>query len=454
MRINRKDIPKPGDKPNFFLPNIEEFVTPNSFKVVFVRKENLPIIRFSYLNEIGSMNDPENQKGLANLFGMVLDEGAGGLNAIELKEEFQLLGTNFSINTNKDSTSLSFLCLKENFERSLELVNLILNEPEFEEQSFAREKGKILTSLQQVQDSADVIADLAFENLLFDRKEPYAFPAAGYPEHINKLTKDNIVNYYGNVFKNSAPYLVVVGDVEKDKLAQIIDNKLLPITNHVESNSLNENFNSKKTKIYFVDKKDSVQSEIRVGHLTGRRNEKDFYSKVLLNTVLGGQFTSRLNLNLRENKGYTYGVHSSFSYHKYAGSFYITTSVETKYTEAAINEIISEMEKIRQGVTEDELNFAKSSITKNFPSNFETYGQITNNLSSKIKHSLPDNYFDNYLNKISDVTIDEIKDSALKNVLPDNAVILVVGDKEKILLQLKDLKFGGVTEVGIFGQEL
>ena len=127
MIVNRKEIPKPGNEPKFSLPKIEEFKTSNSFNIIFVHKDNLPIIKFLYISEIGSRIDPENKKGLGNLFGMVLDEGAGGLNAIELKEEFQLLGTNFSINTNKDSTSLSLLSLKENFERSLELVNLILN---------------------------------------------------------------------------------------------------------------------------------------------------------------------------------------------------------------------------------------------------------------------------------------------------------------------------------------
>ena len=454
MIVNRKEIPKPGNEPKFSLPKIEEFKTSNSFNIIFVHKDNLPIIKFLYISEIGSRIDPENKKGLGNLFGMVLDEGAGGLNAIELKEEFQLLGTNFSINTNKDSTSLSLLSLKENFERSLELVNLILNEPEFAEQSFKREKGKILTSLQQVQDFADITADLAFDSLIFNRNEPYAYPTEGYPEHINNLSVKNLLDLYKDIFKKSESRLIVVGDIAKDKLGQIVDDKLVPLKNHIDIIGEEGSVKKDKTKIYFVDKKDSVQSEIRIGHLTLKRSENDFYSKVILNTILGGQFTSRLNLNLREDKGYTYGVHSSFSYHKYAGSFYVTTSVATKYTGAAISEIINELKNIHQGVTKDELIFAKSSITKSFPSNFETYGQIASNLSSKIKHSLPGNYFDKYLNKISDVTIDELIALALKNIRPENAVIMIVGDKEKILPQLKNLKFGEVTEVGIFGQEL
>ena len=332
MNVNRKEIPKPGNEPKFSLPKIEEFKTSNSFNIIFVHKDNLPIIKFLYISEIGSRIDPENKKGLGNLFGMVLDEGAGGLNAIELKEEFQLLGTNFSINTNKDSTSLSLLSLKENFERSLELVNLILNEPEFAEQSFKREKGKILTSLQQVQDFADITADLAFDSLIFNRNEPYAYPTEGYPEHINNLSVKNLLDLYKDVFKKSESRLIVVGDIAKDKLGQIVDDKLVPLKNHIDIIGEEGSVKKDKTKIYFVDKKDSVQSEIRIGHLTLKRSENDFYSKVILNTILGGQFTSRLNLNLREDKGYTYGVHSSFSYHKYAGSFYVTTSVATEYT--------------------------------------------------------------------------------------------------------------------------
>ncbi|MCH7828030.1 MAG: insulinase family protein [Bacteroidetes bacterium] len=454
MIVNRNNIPKPGNEPKFSLPKIEEFKTSNSFNIIFVHKDNLPIIRFLYISEIGSRIDPENQKGLINLFGMVMEEGAGGLNAIELKEEFQFLGTNFSIGTNKDSTSLSFLSLKENFERSLELVNLILNEPEFAEQSFRREKGKILTSLQQVQDSADITADFAFDSIIFNRNEPYAYPTEGYPDHINNLSIKYLMDLYKNIFKKTEPNLIIVGDISKDKLEQIVDDKLVPFKNHIDIIGSEINVSKVKTKIYFVDKKDSLQSEIRIGHLSLKRSENDFYSKALLNTILGGQFTSRLNLNLREDKGYTYGVHSSFSYHKYAGSFYVTTSVATEYTGSAISEIINEMKKIHQGVTKNELIFAKSSITKSFPSNFETYGQIASNLSNKIKHSLSNNYFANYLNKISDVTIDELINVALKNILPEYSVILIVGNKEKILPQLKDLKFGEVIEVGIFGQEL
>lgn len=452
-KLNREFIPKPFLKGSFSLPKIEEFETSNSYKIIFVHKKNLPIVRFSYVLELGSRFDPADKKGLANLFGMVLDEGAGGLNSLELKEEFQLLGTNFSLNTTKDSISFSFLSLKENFGRSLDLVNLILNEPNFSEKDFEREKRKVLTSHQQIQDSSEIIADICFDSLVF-KNNNYAFPSIGVKEHISKLSLNDLKKYFKNNFKKAIPYLIIVGDIERDDLLNTVENKFLSIkgTNAaVNKSNISE---IKKTQIYIVNKKGSVQSEIKIGHLNNKRSEKDFYSKVLLNTIFGGQFSSRLNHNLREEKGYTYGIHSGFDYYKDATAFNISTSVSSENTGNAIKEIINEMNKIQNGVTNEELKFAKSSISKRFPLNFETYGQIASNISNKIKYNLPNNYFNDYLKKINKVSSDEIKTAAVKNFHPKKSVILVVGDKEKILPQLERLKLGNIIEVGIFGNKL
>ena len=452
-KLNREFIPKPFVKGSFSLPKIEEFETSNSYKIIFIHKKNLPIIRFSYVLELGSRFDPANKKGLANLFGMILDEGAGGLNSLELKEEFQLLGTNFSLNTTKDSISFSFLSLKENFGRSLDLVNLILNEPNFSDKDFEREKRKVLTSHQQIQDSADIIADICFDSLVF-KNNNYAFPSIGVKEHIEKLTLTDLKKYFKNKFKKTIPYLIIVGDIERDELLNSVENKFLSIKGPNEAVNKSNILELKKTQIYIVNKKGSVQSEIKIGHLNNKRSERDFYSKVLLNTIFGGQFSSRLNHNLREQKGYTYGIHSGFYYYKDATAFNISTSVSSENTGNAIKEIISEMNKIEDGVTTEELKFAKSSICKRFPLNFETYGQIASNVSNKIKHNLPNNYFNDYLKKINKVTLDEIKKAAVKNIHPNKSIILVVGDKEKIEKQLVDLNFREIIKVGIFGNKL
>jgi len=453
IKLKRISAPKPQKISPFSLPKIEELQITNINKIIYVQKKNLPIVRFSYVLELGSRFDPADKKGLANLFGMVLDEGAGRLNALELKEKFQMLGTNFSINTSKDSVSFSFLSLKENFSKSLYLINLILTKPNFSEKDFEREKSKILTSHQQIQDSADYIADISFDSLIFENNS-YAFPTIGIKDHLTKLSLQDIKVYYKNIFKKAIPYLIIVGDLEKENLARAVQTKFGPIRQYNSIKKMDKISGQKKTQIYFVNKKGSVQSGIRIGHINNKRNEKDFYSKTLLNTIFGGQFSSRLNLNLREKKGYTYGIHSSFDNYKDASVFNISTSVSSENTANAIGEIIGEMEKIRKGVTKEELSFAKSSISKRFPSNFETYGQIASNISSIIKHNLPNNYFNDYLKKINKVTLNEVKNTAVKNIHPKKSIILVVGDKEKILTQLEKLKLGKITEVGIFGDKL
>jgi len=453
IKLKRNSVPKPQNTPLFSLPKIEELRTTNSCKIFYVHKKNLPIVRFSYVLELGSRFDPKYKKGLANLFGMVLDEGADGLNALELKEKFQLLGTNFSLNTSKDSVSFSILSLKENFSKSLDLVSLILNKPNFSKKDFEREKNKVLTSHQQIKDSADYIADISFDTLVFINNS-YAFPTIGVKDHITKLSLQDIKSYYKNIFKKAAPYLIVVGDIEKDNLVSIIQTKFAPIRQNNSIKKPAKILKGTKTQIYFVNKKGSVQSEIRIGHINNKRIEKAFYSKSILNTIFGGQFSSRLNLNLREKKGYTYGIHSGFDNYKDASVFNISTSVSSENTGNAIREIIVEMHKIQKGVTKNELSFAKSSISKRFPSNFETYGQIASNISSKIKYNLPDNYFNDYLKKINKVTLNELKNAAVNNIHPKKSLILVVGDKEKILPQLEKLKLGKITEVDIFGNKL
>ncbi|HED07532.1 MAG TPA: insulinase family protein [Ignavibacteria bacterium] len=452
MTLDRKIIPKPNKQSRFLLPKIIEFKIGEFLNVHFVQKNNLPIVRFGLISDVGSTIDPNGKKGLANLFSMLIDEGAGKFDSMQLKEQFQILGTNLSIGASKDSCSFSFLTLKENFDRSLELLNLILNEPNFKEDEFKKEKDKLLTGIQQIKDSPDDIADLAFDSLIFNNTSSYSYPTSGYAENVESITLDDVKNFYKSIFLQSSINIVVVGDIAKEELENKIRKFITPWKSTIKKKSKNIFVVDTKTKIYFADKKESVQSEIRVGHITCKRNETDFYSNALLNTILGGQFSSRINLNLREDKGYTYGAHSGFNYYKNAGYFYVTTSVEGKFTSAAIKEILFEMKKIKKGVTEEELTFAKSSIIKRFPLNFETYGQIASNLTNKIEHNLSISYYNNYVKNISNVDNQMIKNSAENFIRPDNAVIMVVGDKKNILPQLEDLNKYEVIEVDNYGK--
>lgn len=454
LKIDRTKKPQVISEIDFTLPEIERFKLQNGLDVVYVRKETLPIMKFILLAEAGSKFDPDGKKGLANLFCRVLDEGAGKYSSTDLSEEFDLIGSSFGIQCHNDNVHITLQTLTENIERALELLSLVLFEPHLDEKSFLREQRKVLTSLQQLNDSPDEIADLVFDRKLFNGSNPYSSPVYGFPGDVKNISLNDIKSFYQENINPENSALVVVGDLPGSSLKEKL-NKYFSNWKPGKKTSIKiSQKESGKRKLFIVHKEGSVQSEIRIGHTTDLRSKGDFFERLILNHILGGQFSSRINLNLRENKGYTYGAHSSFSYYKSGAGFHVSTSVGSGNTGNAITEIIKEMNGIKSGITKEELDFAKSSITLRFPGNFETYGQIAGNLVSLIIHSLPDNHFDSYLSDLNSKMISDINETAKKYIHPDNLIIVVVGDKKLILQQLEDLGVSEIIELDIWGNQI
>jgi zinc protease len=205
------------------------------------------------------------------------------------------------------------------------------------------------------------------------------------------------------------------------------------------------------SKFYFIHQENAAQSEIRIGHLSNKRTEPDYFAKSIANSVLGGQFSSRLNLNLREAKGFTYGIHSTFIYYKNVGYFEISTSVNGKDTAESISEINKELAGIKLEISDNEIDFVKSYFIKRFPATFETNSQIVNSLSNLVKFSLPENYFDNYIQNISNCSKAEIEKSIIEHFRQDELIYLVVGDKEVVIPQLKQITNLEIIELDVEG---
>ncbi len=452
--IERNNKPLPAGEINFSLPGIHKFKNANGLQVLFIEKKKLPIIQINLLFNAGSKFDPEGKKGLANLLAMCIDEGAGKYDALQLSDEFDILGTHFNINTTEDNIYFSIQSLSEHFHRSIELLSDVINKPRFDEQDFERERRKISVRILQIKDEPDEIADLVFDHVVFGKQSPYAFPIIGYEDNIKNINLSDIKNYYKEFLHPTNSALIVVGNTSKEE----IEKELNVLFNGKEKGNIRQSEAippaEKQTRLYFVDKKDAVQSEIRVGHIASRRNEGDYYKKTILNMILGGQFVSRINLNLRERNGYTYGAISRFSYFKEGANFYVATSVNSENTVNAIKEILNELKEIRNGVSKEELEFAKSSLIRKFPSSFETNKQIAQNLTGMFIHNLPDDYFNSYLNKIKSVSLEDVNQCAVKSILPDEAVIVVVGDKAKLKDELE--KFTGIKmiEVDFMGNQV
>ena len=442
MEFNRTLKPDTRTELKFTLPQVQTFNLDNGLKVYFVHRNNLPMIRMNLMIDAGSKYDKVDKNGLAYLTTLCLDEGAGGLGALELSDKFDLLGSNFNLSADNDSVNISLQSLSENFEQSLELFSMVLLKPDFSLPEFEREKSKLVTRILQSKDEPEYLADQVFDYRIFSSKNGYYSPVSGYEDTVSSLILSDLKEFYTRHFVPSGSNLVVAGNIEKDDLI-ILLNKYLK--NWKDSNCLNsfENiYPIQQKRIFVLDKKDSVQTEIRAGHISPKRNQDDYFRRMILNTILGGQFTSRINLNLRERNGYTYGATSRFQYYKDAGFFEVATSVGIENTGNALTEILFELQNIYNGITDKELDFAKSSVTKKFPLNFETYRQIVSGISSKILFDLPDNYFDTYISMVNSVTKNEVEMAAKEFILNDELTIVLVGDKKQIIEKITKLNIG------------
>lgn len=453
MEINRSTPPKSKSKIKFHLPKFSQFKLVNGMKVIFLQKNHLPIVKLSLQINGGSKFDPDGKSGLAFLTSLLISEGAGEYNSLQLDEEIESLGTLYDPSTDNDIINLSMITLSEKFERSLELLSLIYQAPIFSDDDFLREKKKLLSKIIQNQNEPDYVAATNFDKIIFSNSF-YENSVIGKTVDVNSITNSDVIDFHKKYFMPNNTQLIVVGNIAQTELELLLNKYFNSVAiNKVE---LTKTFPSKmqNSKFYFIHQENAAQSDIRIGHLSNKRNETDYFAKVIANSILGGQFSSRLNLNLREAKGFTYGIQSAFYYYKEIGYFEISTSVNGKDTGESITEIQKEIAGLKVEVKNDEIDFVKSYFIKRFPAMFETNSQIAVNLSTLLKFSLSENYFDNYIERITSCSREEIEEIIKNQIKTDNLIYLVVGDREIVMPQLKEITDIEIIELDVEGRVL
>ncbi len=437
MQIDRTQKPKEKGNIEFSLPEIQRFELKNGLQTIFVEKNNLPIVQMLLNVNDGSKSDPQGKKGLAFLTSLLIDEGAGNLDALELDNEIESLGSILRCYNNQDNATISMLTLRENFERSLELFSMVITSPLFSAKDFEREKKKHLTKIIQLQDDPEFIANSAFRKILF-RNTPYESPIIGYYPEVENINLTDVKEFYQKIFTVNNSTLIVVGNISKDELKNKLDGILGEWNNKGEYKIKLPGFQKPGKKLYFIHKEGSAQSELRIGTISGERKAPDYYAKTLMNSILGGQFSSRINLNLREDKGFTYGAHSNFNYNQKGSSFTVSTGVESEHTAESVAEIFKEFEGMKKSVSAAELAFSKSYLIKRYPSMFETYSQIAGNLSMLPQFGLPDDYFNKYIENLEKVNLEEVITAAKNTLNEDEIITIIVGDNKIIDSQFKN----------------
>ena len=429
--LDRTIKPIPSGKIALRLPEIKKFSLENKLKVYFVKKSTLPIIQLNFILLSGSIYDIQNQNGIAKLTSMLLDESAGNLSGLEISDKLETLGSILNISCNKEFTTLSLLTLKENLIKSLEVISRVIKSPNFNQDDFERELQRLKNQIIQLSDDPSYIASSQFIKTIYSNTS-FEFPTIGSLESINKIKVDNIKKFYNEKFSPNSSFVVAVGNIEGNELKKILSTFFGDWQINKSEVNLSNKVKKTSKQIVFIDRSNAAQSELRVGHFSKGRKSNDFYSRTILNSILGGQFSSRINLNLREDKGFTYGVNSNYSYNSLGSTFTISTSVKSENTLDAVKEILFELEDVKSTITEEEIAFSKSYLIRRYPSLFETYSQVATNVSVLPIFNLKDNYFKNYISNIGKVNLPEVVKAANENILMEEIVMVVLGNKNVI----------------------
>jgi zinc protease len=382
--------------------------------------------------------------GAAALTARALAEGTTRLPGAALAEAFERIGGSLSTYATWDGSHISSTVLRERFGPVLQLIAEVLREPAFADHEIERLRGERIAELLELRAEPRGLADEAFESFIYSASSRFALPEGGALGTVQALTRENVVEFYDVRFRPTATTLIVVGDVGVEEVVREAAaafsgwRGVAPARPPVKSTPARTN-----RAVQVVSRPDAPQTELRVGHVGVPRRHPDYFALVVTNAVFGGVFNSRINLNLRERHGYTYGASSAFEWRREAGPFTISTAVATETTIPAIREIVLELENlIENSVTADELSLALSYLEGVFPIHFETTEAIASALASLQTFGLSDDYFDAYRSRIREVSASDVERVARTHLWPARLQVVAVGDPTKIVPELEALKFG------------
>ncbi len=442
--------PELGPPPTLKLPAIEHLKLSNGLPVVLLEKHEVPVVSLNLIVKGGSSLDPEQKTGLAALTASMMTEGAGKLDSLQLADAIDFLGANISVTAGFHTFEVDLYAPVARLDQALPLFADVALRPTFPGEELERKRLLLLTRLLQARDEPTAVATVLFNRTLYGNSHPYGVSSYLDEATIRSFTVDDIRGFHSSVFFPNNATLIVVGDVRPDALLPKLESAFsawksgrLPAGVSAEAKQALER------AVFLVDKPGAPQSELRVGLIGAPRLTDDYFTLVTLNTILGGSFTSRLNSNLREKNGYTYGAGSSFGFRLWPGPFMIRTAVQTEVTDKAVAEIMKELEAIRQPIPADELDRGKKYVALRFPARFQSVRDIADQLQEMVTYGLPDSYFNDYIGRILTVTQSDTRKVAEKYLDPGRIAIVVVGDRAKIEAGLRALNLGPIHLLSI-----
>jgi len=441
--FDRSMMPKLGKMPELVPPTVKRHKLSNGLQILLAERHSLPIVSFNLVINGGETLTPKGKDGLASLTASLLEEGTKTRSSLQLAGELAEIGASLGAGSGEESTSVSLSTLTGHLDKALDIYTDVILNPSFPEKELKRLQIQRISRLKARADNPAQVAGLVFPRLLYGADHPYGrFDTI---DSVKSIKREDAVSLYQKLFVPDNASLIVVGDTTADAILPKLEEAFkgwpkgpVPTPPAVEAPP------AKSLAVYLVDKPGAAQSVITIGKVGVPRKTPDFFPLSVMNAILGGQFSSRINLNLREEKGYTYGARSSFAFEKGPGPFEARGTFRTSVTKESLIELMKELTEIggSRPATDAEIAFAKGRIIQGFPGKFETTSGVANSLATVVIYGLPDDYFATFQPNVGAVTKADVDRVAKTYITPESMTILVVGDRSKVEESIKSLPFG------------
>jgi zinc protease len=455
--LDRKKIPPPAKTPELRVPAWTKSTLANGADVIVAEKHDLPLISFS-ITFLGGADqfEPAGKQAVASLTAALLSEGTQTRDAESLSNALQLLGTSVSASVASESGSISFRSTAAKFPATLAILADMLVNPTFPAAGLERLRGQRLVQLTQARAQPGAIASRVFPKIVYGSQHPYGKVVT--EESLKAITRDDIVAFHKAYYQPGRALVTVVGDTTAASVKPVVEKALAAWARGGEKPAFNYPpvAEPKATTIFLVDKPGAAQSTFAIGRPGPPRNTPDYYALQVMNTILGGMFQSRLNANIREEKGYSYGVNSNFGYGKGPGPFRTGGDIVTEKSDAALVEFMKELKGIigARPVIDEELSVAKDALIQRLPATFASVNSINSALTTLWTQQLPDDYYQQYAKKVAAITKEDVLKVAKQYVTVDHLAIVIVGDKSVIEGPLKAANIAPIVYYDIEGNPL
>lgn len=447
--LDRSLPPAPGPLRPFHFPGVRRRRLDNGLELVVAENHAFPLATLDLVLPSGGLSEPEERAGAASFTAGLLESGTAERDATALAERVDELGLLLETGISWETTLAGFTALTARLHEGMELLAEMVVRPAFPPHEVERIRDERLTTLVQRRADPSSLADELVLHFIFPPGHPFGRRLAGPGATLSTLGRADVAAFHDAHYRPGGAWLCAAGDVTLDQVAALAERCFAGWSGAPPPARAPETPNRfSETTIILADRPGSVQSEVRVGHVGMERTAPDYFAATVLNAVLGVLFSSRLNLNLRERLGYTYGVNSSLAMRRLPGTFSISSAVQSERTAHAVSEMLRDMRELQEErISEVELADARSYLAGTFPLSLQTTDGLASRLSTLAMYGFPDDYWDSYRDRLMAVTADEVREAARRRLMPDRAAVVVVGDAKQLRAGLEALGIGPVQVI-------